>query len=123
VISPYRKCILHVEDHVDTCELVSLLLEDYKVISAHNMAEAIGLLTFEKFDLVVLDYHLPDGTGLDICRFIRSFDYKTPILFFTGTSSLDKVRATAVGAQGVLGKRGGFTNKIILAVNQILGQA
>ena len=63
-MSEATKKILCVDDHTDFCELVAAILHDVKVVSAHSMADAIVLATREKFDLYLLDYHLPDGTGL-----------------------------------------------------------
>ncbi len=36
------------------------------------------------FDLILLDIDLPDKDGLELCREIRGFDQRTPILFFHG---------------------------------------
>ena len=96
--------ILCVDDHTDFCELVAAILQDVKVVSAHNIADAILLATREKFDLYLLDYHLPDGTGLELCLLLRGFDAKTPILFMTGTSSISEAQAINAGANGLVKK-------------------
>jgi CheY-like chemotaxis protein len=96
--------ILCVDDHKDFCELVAAILHDVKVTSAHSMADAILLATKEKFDLYLLDYHLPDGTGLELCLLLRSFDAATPILFMTGTSSMTESQAITAGANGLVKK-------------------
>jgi CheY-like chemotaxis protein len=57
------------------------------------MAEAINLATKEKFDLYLMDSHLPDGTGLELCLLIKNFDTETPILFVTGTSNMTEKQA------------------------------
>jgi CheY-like chemotaxis protein len=114
------KRILCVEDHADTRELVAILLEDCEIVSAPSKAAAFRLATYERFDLILLDYHLPDGTGLDVCRFIRGFDGQTPILFFTGTSSISEPQTSLIGAQGVVIKRGDFTEKLRSAVYRLL---
>jgi CheY-like chemotaxis protein len=71
-VTTTKKHILCVDDNSDTCELVSLILKDYEVTSAYSMADAIKRATAERFDLYVLDYHLPDGTGLELCLMLRS---------------------------------------------------
>jgi CheY-like chemotaxis protein len=59
-----KKQILCVDDHADTCELVMTLLKDYEVTTAYSMADAIKQATAQKFDLYLLDNHLPDGTRI-----------------------------------------------------------
>jgi DNA-binding response OmpR family regulator len=59
--------------------LISQVLKDYEVTGAHSMDDALKKVTDERFDLYLLDYHLPDGTGLELCLRIRSFDKVTPI--------------------------------------------
>jgi DNA-binding response OmpR family regulator len=60
-----------------------LLLKGHQVISAHSKAAALRLVANEQFDLILLDYNLPDGTGFGVCLFIRRIDKKTPIIFST----------------------------------------
>jgi CheY-like chemotaxis protein len=50
---------------------------------AHSKAEALRKATGGLFDLYLLDYYLPDGTGLELCLLIRDFDGSTPVLFVT----------------------------------------
>jgi CheY-like chemotaxis protein len=115
-----QKRILCVEDHPDTCELIAILFNNCDVVSAHSKAAAFQLVVHENFDLIILDYHLPDGTGVEICHFIRGFDKVTPILFFTGTSSMTEPQVATAGAQGVIKKRGDFSERLRAAVYQFL---
>ena len=99
-----NKRVLCVEDHPDTCELISHVLKEFEVISAKTKAEALEASRSEQFALILLDYHLPDGTGEEICHLIRDFDKSTPILFVTGSSQFSESRARSIGAQGSLHK-------------------
>lgn len=103
-MSEATRKILCVDDHKDFCELVAAILQDVKVVSAHSIADAVLLATKEKFDLYLLDYHLPDGTGLELCLLMRGFDATTPILFITGTSSMTESEAITAGANGLVKK-------------------
>ena len=85
-----RRRILAVDDHADMCGLITAILENYEVVSAHSKAEAMGRAARNLFDLYLLDYHLPDGTGLELCLLIRNIDQVTPILFVTNSHSLTK---------------------------------
>jgi two-component system response regulator HydG len=110
-----------VDDHTDICELVGTVLKDYEVVSAYSMADALKRASAEKFDLYLLDYHLPDGTGLELCLLLRGFDSDTPILFATGTSSITEAQVIHIGAQGLIRKDTAFTDKLTARVSQLLG--
>jgi len=62
--------ILLVEDHADTAEAMAELLSllGYRVTTAATVAEALGTAGAERFDLVLSDLGLPDGSGLDLMR-------------------------------------------------------
>jgi CheY-like chemotaxis protein len=113
--------LLCVEDHQDTCELISVILKDYKVVSAYSMAEALNQATTGKFSLYLLDYHLPDGTGLELALLIRQFDPDTPIIFVTGTSQMTESQAKKIGANGLI-KKGSpkFIEELANKVKQLL---
>jgi two-component system, OmpR family, response regulator len=116
-----KKQILCVDDHSDTCELVTHILKDYKITSAASMADAIKQATAEKFDLYILDYHLPDGTGLELCLMLRAFDRDTPMLFATATSSITEAQVITAGAQGLVKKAGkSFPEELLVRVAQLL---
>jgi CheY-like chemotaxis protein len=99
-----KQRVLCVDDDATTCEVMGFILRDCEVISARTKAEALNKVIAEQFDLIILDYHLPDGTGVEVCSFIRAFDNRTPICFCTTTSSLSEEQAIAVGAQGIIKK-------------------
>lgn len=111
------------DDHSDICELAGTLLSDYEVSSAYSMADAIKQATAGKFDLYLLDYHLPDGTGLELCLMLRTFDPITPILFATGTSSITETQVITAGAQGLIRKDAAYTDNLVNRVSQLLPMA
>jgi CheY-like chemotaxis protein len=115
-----KKRILCVDDHTDICDLVGTVLQDYDVVSAYSMADALKQATAEKFDLYLMDYHLPDGTGLELCLLLRGFDTDTPILFATGTSSIIEAQVITAGAQGLIRKSVSFTDELKSRVSQLL---
>ena len=116
-----KKLILCVDDSTDTCELVTCILKDYKVTPAYSMADAVKRATAEKHDLYILDYHLPDGTGLELCLMLRTFDRETPILFATATSSIKEAQVITAGAQGLILKNGdSFIKDLLARVSQLL---
>ena len=102
-----KKHILYIEDHEDTRELVSFVLKqrDYDVTTSSTIASGVRLACQNNYDLYLLDSWLPDGSGLDLCRKIRQFDGRTPILFYSAAAyEIDRALALNSGAQGYLTK-------------------
>lgn len=62
--------LLIVEDHHDTAELMSCLLElrGHDVVIANSVGDALRLASEIPFDLVLSDVGLPDATGYDLMR-------------------------------------------------------
>ncbi len=69
---PPARCIeiLLVEDHADTARALTLLLgrDGYSVRVAGGVEEAMRAAEAASFDLLLCDFHLPDGTCLDLMR-------------------------------------------------------
>ena len=60
----------------------ALKRQGYEIAIARTSLEAEKLWTDGKYDLVILDISLPDGSGYDICKKIRKTS-KVPIMFLT----------------------------------------
>lgn len=58
--------------------------KSYEVDVARNVLEANRLWSDNKYDLLLLDVTLPDGTGFDVCRTVRRLS-KVPIIFLTAS--------------------------------------
>lgn len=101
---PRQGRILCVDDQADICNLVCMILEDYEVVSAHSKTEGLRKVQGGLFDLYLLDYSLPDGTGLELATLIRQFDDSTPILIITSPHTLTDTEISNVGAQGLVSK-------------------
>jgi CheY-like chemotaxis protein len=65
--------VLLVEDHSDTREVLAALLgaSGYAIKTAGSVEAALRLAAAERFDVVVSDLGLPDGTGYDLMRQLR----------------------------------------------------
>src|SRR5262245_19790388 len=86
--------ILIVEDDHVVSDLVTLLLESaFTVRQTTTAYEALQILERERIDLVVLDHRLPDGSGLDVLRSIRTAHLKLPVIMTTGYGSEELCRA------------------------------
>ncbi|MDQ1637297.1 MAG: two-component system, OmpR family, response regulator [Pyrinomonadaceae bacterium] len=99
--------ILFVDDHQDTLDLfvVALSQQHYEVVTASSIEQALQETKVQQFDLLILDSHVGDGSGVDLCRSIRKLDQITPIVFCSGMAyEKDKKEALNAGAQGYLVK-------------------
>ena len=85
--------ILLIEDHEDTAEVMSQLIRalGHEVAVAASVAGALALTTAQRFDLVVSDIGLPDGSGIDFIRAFRK-DSAAPAIALTGFGTDDDVR-------------------------------
>ena len=64
----------------------SLKKNDYSVEVARTVQEALTLLSeLDRFDLLILDVTLPDGTGFEVCEAVRRQNVTIPILFLTAS--------------------------------------
>lgn len=60
---------------------------------AHSGAQALRLVERDPVDLVLLDMYLPDGTGLDVCRALRTAGRELDVIMVTSARDLAVVRA------------------------------
>ncbi len=76
--------IFFVEDDLNLITGLSFALkkQGYELVIARTSAEAERLWQEGNYDLVILDISLPDGSGFDLCKRIRSTS-KVPIMFLT----------------------------------------
>src|SRR5579863_9067792 len=67
--------------------------------------DAIDLGKVYDYDIILLDLNLPDMSGFEVLRTLRSARVKTPILILSGLSGLeDKIRGLGLGADDYVSK-------------------
>jgi DNA-binding response OmpR family regulator len=111
-----------VDDENDLRMLVAerLSMEGFCVNEAGRVKEAIRLLGSEPYDLVLLDVKLPDGTGLDVLRFMKENRVVLPVIMLTGTTGLDiAVESVKLGARDYVTKPAKISY-LLHSINQIL---
>jgi two-component system OmpR family response regulator len=124
-MKPSTGHVLYIEDDEDTRELVkyALGMNNYKVIAAANLEDALRLARMNQFDLYLIDNWMSGGSGIELCKKLREFDTWTPILFYSGAAlERDKQEATAAGAQGYLVKPAG-PDEVIAEIIRIVSAA
>ncbi len=99
--------ILLVEDDPTICETVVDLLESDKHIVevVGNGNDAIQILEYNSFDLLILDWQLPGASGPAICKSVRGRKDTTPVLMLTSRAAItDKEQGFDAGADDYLAK-------------------
>ena len=94
--------ILVVDDDPDARELLEFVLRraGFRVTVMADSTEVLDLLTTTDFDAFILDALMPEITGIELCRKIRSVDQKTPVFFCSAAAApSDKAAALSTGAQ------------------------
>jgi len=98
--------ILIIEDEVSFSEALSFLLEKegYETRVAETGKQGITAFNEEQFDLVLLDLMIPEMSGIDVCRTIRTSS-NIPIIMLTAQDSeVDKVVGLELGADDYVTK-------------------
>lgn len=90
--------ILIVEDEAGIVQFLQQGLEEegYEITTASDGEKGLQLLLDKRFDLVLLDWMLPQKTGLEVCKTFREKDKTTPIIFLTAK---DTIQETIEGLQ------------------------
>lgn len=92
---------LIIDDEVDLCRLMQMTLKKMGIETkvAYDYATGISHLQAYNFDFCLTDLKLPDGTGLDIVKFISKNYAKTPVAVITAHGSMDlAIEALKLGA-------------------------
>ena len=119
-----RVNILVIEDEPDIRKNLEYNLgrEGFNASSVGSLDEAGKKLESKKFDLILLDLMLPDGSGLDLCKKIKSNSETeaTPIIILTAKDDeVDKVVGFELGADDYVTKPFSV-RELILRVKAIL---
>lgn len=93
--------ILLIDDEEGSRQALTLLLKSsYNITGAASGYEARQILAAERFDIVITDLRLPDCSGIDLLKQIKSYHPATEVVMITGHASAE----TAVSAM----KEGAF---------------
>ena len=116
--------VLIIEDEPDIRKTIdyNLTKESFTVVQAGSIEEGEKALASNQIDVIILDLMLPDGSGLTLCRDIKSDD-KTkhiPIIILTAkTEEVDRVVGFELGADDYVTKPFSV-RELILRVKAIL---
>lgn len=99
--------ILVVEDDVQLSEMICrwLTKENFIVESVANGAEGLSRSRHYSYDLLILDWNLPEVEGIEILKSMRAAGNNTPVLMLTGLGAIEnRVEGLDSGADDYLTK-------------------
>ncbi len=120
--------VLLVEDSPDDAELIQVLLgkttEATFVITHENrLGKGVARLKQERFDVVLLDFSLPDSFGLDTFLSIHEAEPRVPVIVLTSLDDDDlAARAVREGAQDYLVKREVDTRLLLRSIRYAIAR-
>ena len=117
-ITSIFKNILIIDDMPENLRLLSDLLskQGYKVRQVRNGATALKACQAKPPDLILLDIHMPEMDGYEVCEKLKADDFtrEIPVIFLSARDeTLDKVKAFTIGGADYITKP--FQLKEVLA--------
>ena len=125
--APARKSVIIVEDEPDTAEMFAEMvrLMGYEVRKAAGSSAAIYMIAQEQPDAVVLDWMLPDVSGMEVLRYIRREPATAhiPVIVVSAKGSPSDIhRGLEAGATVYLTKPVAFVD-LLGAIERVAGVA
>lgn len=97
---PSRSRVLLVDDDPDDAAMTMrdlLASHPYEIVHVRTAADALVQMQAGTFDICLLDYRLPDMSGIVLCRHLRAAGFALPILMLTSVGD-DQVAEMAYQA-------------------------
>ena len=87
-----RAALLLVDDDEMSSQILGFILTDegYEADTVTTGATAVEKFTEKKYDLVLLDYILPDMKGLEVAKMLKSIKPEARIILLTGYMNIDE---------------------------------
>lgn len=83
--------VLHVEDDVDLHDVIRTMTgSGFDIELATTVREARQRIVLERFDVVILDINLPDGSGWELLPLIRDCQPETRVVILSGTDTTEE---------------------------------
>lgn len=85
--------ILLVDDEVNLIDPMAYSLKEtgFDVCTAYNGSEALGMYEREEPDIILLDWSMPDLSGIDVLKKIREAQNFVPVIMVTGKSAKEEI--------------------------------
>ncbi|MDR1533926.1 MAG: sigma-54 dependent transcriptional regulator [Planctomycetota bacterium] len=91
-----ERLILLVDDHDATRETLTEVIRElgHQVLAAANLFMALRYIEEKRFDLVLTDLKLPDGSGKEVLNRLRQKSPEIPVVMITGYATIDSAVET-----------------------------
>jgi DNA-binding NtrC family response regulator len=89
-MTKYSQTILYVDDETEQRIFLAALLEyrGFRVRTAKRALDALELIATLHFEVVIVDYDLPDMTGAQLAQEIRALEPSARVILFSGRAHL-----------------------------------
>ena len=117
--------VLVVEDEIGIANFLQQGLEEegYRVSVCNNGREGLKLALEEEFAILLLDWNLPEYSGLQICESIRAKGINSPVIFLTARdTSEDIIKGLQAGANDYIKKPFNFSELLERMKVQLRGK-
>lgn len=119
-MKPIHILVAEDDDNIRTGLLDTLESEGYRTTPARDGKEAIDLFATEEFDLLLLDIMMPEKSGYDVCRVVRSTNEDIPVIMLTAKGEeIDKVIGLQLGADDYITKPFGV-HELLARISAVL---
>jgi two-component system, NtrC family, response regulator HydG len=116
--------ILLVEDDLSFVHLIQNFLakKGHSVVSKSKLRDAAQEIRNNTFELILLDYHLPDGNAFDLINQLHSMNCKTPVVIMTSFEDVrTAVRAMHLGVKNYITKPVN-PEELLMVIDHALGK-
>ena len=98
--------ILLVDDEIELAKMIKDYLsnEGFEVQTRYTLSDGKDLFDSTSFNAVILDINLPDGSGLDLCRYIRDKSNIPIIMLSARSGDVDKIMGLGLGSDDYITK-------------------
>ena len=119
-MKPIHILVAEDDDNIRTGLVDTLESEGYRATPARDGKEAIDLFESEEFDLLLLDIMMPEKSGYDVCRVVRSTNEDIPVIMLTAKGEeIDKVIGLQLGADDYITKPFGV-HELLARISAVL---
>jgi len=120
-----RLSVLMVEDnqgHVELCR-EHLPQEEFELFVARTGSEALVMAKMRPYDVVILDYLLPDTNGMDLLPRVRGLQPSSVIMFVSAVDDADlSYQALRAGASDYVIKGLGYFKELKVRIREACGE-